>query len=457
MSRFLRFAAVCAALFIIPLTVNSQQPPQGGGGGRGVGRGFGGGQEGGGRGFGGGGPDGGGRSGFGGRGMMGGDPMQFFDMIAKGKDVIRRDDLDPMFQRMFDRMAQAQGITNGQITRDQFRTASESFRNRMRGGPDGGGGPQTVTTTTTTTTAGEQGGGPGQWTLEQIDRNAEESFRKHDKKGDGQLQFNEAPDNLKAAWNNYDANKDGTINLEEYKAYYRDRINERMQERGGRGGPGQPTTPEGSPPAPDNAQVQDEEHRPIVYRAGKLPKEIPAWFTELDADKDGQVGLYEWVKAGRSVDLFKAMDRNDDGLLTVEEVLSYVRANKGADSTAVASAAGDDRGRMVFIQGGEAATNGFGGRSPRGGSGGESGGGMGPGRGGRGGFGGFGGGGFGGFGRDRRGGGENASDPRGGNSDRPDHSTEGGGRDRRGRGGRGGEAPSNAPADSTKPPKDKGK
>jgi hypothetical protein len=103
MSRFLRFSAVCTALVVIPMAVNSQQPPDGGSGGR-SGRGFGGG---------GGADGGGGRSGFGGRGMMGGDPMQFFDMIAKGKDVIRRDDLDPNFQRMFDRMAQSEGITNG--------------------------------------------------------------------------------------------------------------------------------------------------------------------------------------------------------------------------------------------------------------------------------------------------------------------------------------------------------
>ena len=48
--------------------------------------------------------------------------------------------------------------------------------------------------------------------------------------GDGQLQYAEMPDNLKAVWTNYDANKDGSINLEEYKAFYRDRMQIRMQE-----------------------------------------------------------------------------------------------------------------------------------------------------------------------------------------------------------------------------------
>src|SRR5205807_8961735 len=89
--------------------------------------------------------------------------------------------------------------------------------------------------------------------------------------------------------------------------------------------------------------------RATVYRFGKLPKELPAWFAEIDTDKDGQIGLYEWVKAGRNVDEFRAMDRNDDGLLTVDEVLGYVRmTTKSPGNDAVAAAAspgGDDRSR----------------------------------------------------------------------------------------------------------------
>ena len=63
----------------------------------------------------------------------------------------------------------------------------------------------------------------------------------------------------------------------------------------------------------------------MVYRAGKLPKELPAWFAQPDEDKDGQVGLYEWKKAGRSIPEFEAMDLNGDGFITVEEALRYAK------------------------------------------------------------------------------------------------------------------------------------
>src|SRR4051812_8162249 len=49
-----------------------------------------------------------------------GDPNQMFDMMAQGKDVITRNDVQPMFQRMFDSMAERMGVTNGQMSRQQF-------------------------------------------------------------------------------------------------------------------------------------------------------------------------------------------------------------------------------------------------------------------------------------------------------------------------------------------------
>ncbi len=63
--------------------------------------------------------------------------------------------------------------------------------------------------------------------------------------------------------------------------------------------------------------------KPTVYRFGKLPKEVPSWFEELDTDKDGQVGLYEWRKAGRATADFVDMDLNGDGLLTAEEWIRH--------------------------------------------------------------------------------------------------------------------------------------
>jgi Ca2+-binding EF-hand superfamily protein len=261
------------------------------------------------------------------------------------------------------------GISNGQITRDQFKTAAESFGNRGRGGPGGPGGQGGP--------GGPPGGGRGSdMTPEDIDRQAENAFRRADKDGDGLLQYNEMPDNLKPVWEKYDANKDGSINLEEFKTYYRDRMQLRIQENAAaqaQNPNGQPTAPDALPPAAETESVQDDDKRPSVYRYGKMPKELPPWFTELDTFKDGQIWLSSWVKSGRSVEEFRAMDRNDDGLLTVDEYLGYVRANNTKQSpgdTVVATANGDG-GRSAFGGfGGPGGMQGFGGRGGRGWAGG---------------------------------------------------------------------------------------
>lgn len=333
---------VAAGLAILLLSSISQAQP--GGGGRGPG--------GGGRGPGGGGDFGGGRGGrwMGGGGDNGGDgggrrfsmqfggmgdPSQFFDMLSKGKDVITRDDVPQMFQSMFDRIASSQGITNGQITREQFRSASDSFRSRMQNG-GGMGGPGSM----------NRGGGPGgEISQEWIDRRSESTFRQHDQNGDGLLQLNEMPENLKPAWEKYDANKDGAVSLEEFRGYMKDRIQMREQERKDAAGNVTVIT-DALPPAaepghsPQGPNPEDPNQRPTVYRFGNLPSDMPGWFAEMDSDKDGQVGLYEWVKASRGVDEFRTMDRNEDGLLTIEEVIGFVRnGNKqpGVGTVSVAS------------------------------------------------------------------------------------------------------------------------
>jgi hypothetical protein len=76
----------------------------------------------------------------------------------------------------------------------------------------------------------------------------------------------------------------------------------------------------------------EEEQKPVVYRAGHVPKELPPWFTQMDTDKDAQIGLYEWLAAGRPLEEFRRMDRNDDGFLTIEEVLKFYGPTKSGDS-----------------------------------------------------------------------------------------------------------------------------
>ncbi|MBX7104503.1 MAG: hypothetical protein K1X57_10505 [Gemmataceae bacterium] len=270
-----------------------------------------------------GGPGGGGRGGM----MMGGNPEEMFNMLSKGKDVIRRDDVDPMFQRMFDRFAERMNITNGQITREQFRQASEQMQQRMR--------------------EGGMGGGPGGGGGDMQDRFVEGRFRQMDRNGDGLLSADEMSDTLKAERDKWDKNKDGFIDLNEFKEYVKERF-------GGGGGnrpadaspaaPNAPTpppaeTPSGIPlPTPE---LPPDVNRPVVYRYGYLPKELPSWFTEMDIDKDGQVSLSEWAKGAKNLPEFRdvaaeekfaamigkyrGMDANDDGFLTAEEYLRYTK------------------------------------------------------------------------------------------------------------------------------------
>lgn len=251
------------------------------------------------------------------------DPNQLFDMMAQGKNVVVRDQLDDRQKFMFDRMAQRMGVTNGQMSREQF---VDSMQKRMA---ERGGGPTSYTITTTSKDgASVPGSAPSH---EDINRRAEDRFRQMDKDGDGLLSASEMPESLLAERDKWDANKDGFIDLYEYKAYYQARIQQMQQDRGPDGGLPSGNwggLPGGQPIAPP--AEEETEKRPTVYRAGKLPKDLPAWFAQLDTDNDGQVGLYEWVKGGRDIAEFKKMNRNADGFLTVEDVLRYMKLNPGA-------------------------------------------------------------------------------------------------------------------------------
>jgi hypothetical protein len=60
---------------------------------------------------------------------------------------------------------------------------------------------------------------------------------------------------------------------------------------------------------------------------------LPGWFTALDRDGDGQVGLYEWPK-DRPLEEFFRMDRNGDGFITIEEAMRYFKIKEPKPSAA---------------------------------------------------------------------------------------------------------------------------
>ncbi len=249
------------------------------------------------------------RPGFGRAGNM--DPNAFFDRLSNGKDVLVRSEIaNPWAQRMFDRVAERLGVTNGQITREQFVNA---MRQRMAERAGGGGGPPgglPMAPGAGDPVLPDPPPGPEAWAVW-----AEASFRRYDVNGDGYLNNDEMPEDLRAEREKWDADGNGLIDRNEYQAYFQARMQVRMAGAGGNGfGPAQ-----GLPFVP----AEEEERRPVVYRTGKLPRGLPAWFEQLDTDRDAQVGLYEWRASGRPIEEFLKMDRNGDGFLTPEEVLAY--------------------------------------------------------------------------------------------------------------------------------------
>jgi hypothetical protein len=155
----------------------------------------------------------------------------------------------------------------------------------------------------------------------------------------------------------------GQLTRDQFMRYMEERMAQfaamRAQGGGGRGGltPGAPPAPGTAPTVPPGGGVpptdgtipqgvpvpplEEEEKPPTYHRPGKLPKGLPDWFVRLDTDKDGQIGLYEWKEAGRSLEEFRKLDRNGDGFITVEEALHSV---KGPGNSATASTGGSGRG-----------------------------------------------------------------------------------------------------------------
>ena len=274
-------------------------------------------------------PGGGGRGGFGGGGFGGGppDPDQIWGFMSQGKDTI---DLNQNARVKSSMERNGDPIPpNGILTKDQFK-ANYARRLAQGGGGMGGGrggqggaAPAAVQVQPGQPAfgGGGAGGAPGgaDW--------IETRFRESDKNKDGFITMDEASDRLKPGFAQADKNGDGKLDLTEYKGYVAERMG---------GGPGgvaqspqfQQPQQDGNPGfAPSRPSRREEEDTPrvSVARYGKLPKEVPAFFTEMDDDRDGMIGLYEWRRHGRKSAEFVEMDLNADGYLTADEWLRYNR------------------------------------------------------------------------------------------------------------------------------------
>ncbi len=305
--KFTSVLAILPLLFLVPSWSQGQgRGGQGGYGGYGPG-GFGPGGYGQGgygpAGFGGYGP-----GGFGGGGNKGGstttaDALANFNLLANGRNFFLISD-SRRLRVPLDAYLQDRGITNGIVTKQLYlafekeRAANQMAGNQGQGGGNGRGGFQAATAT-----------------MAQMNQFAEMEFKRLDRNDDGQLNDQEMPSQLKDELSRWDANRDNLINLEEFKFFFYNRYQERHKAK--------------DPDIIDKIIHEDDDldERPLVLRLGKLPfEELPEWWKELDDEpKDGQISLYEWRKAGKSLEEFKEWDRNDDGLITPQEALSKMR------------------------------------------------------------------------------------------------------------------------------------
>jgi EF hand len=246
----------------------------------------------------------------GGKGAPGGggwDPSAMFDKLAKGRDYFLISETQYSRQSLTE-YAQAKGITDEKITRAHYLAYSEEQKakgggmfNMMKGkgmfpGMPGG-----------ANIPGAPGAAPPPPKID-YDLIAEGEFAKRDHNGKGYLTKDEVPGNLRDEFAKWDTNGDELIQKDEFKAYIISRMKERAEREAAKG-------------AVQGGNDDDWEKRPTVYRAGKLPPNLPKWFAELDKDGDGQVSMAEWRRAGKDIEEFQKYDRNDDGLLTPQEVL----------------------------------------------------------------------------------------------------------------------------------------
>jgi hypothetical protein len=333
-------------------------PQPGGGGFPGGGGGFpggGGGFPGGGGGFPGG---GGGPGGFGGGRGGGGGAEGGWNMLVRSTgstgDTIDLSRISPQSRDWMRQRAERDGSLmlpeSGIMTKDQyldFYARSEAAKASRSGGGGGPGGPMMVSLSGN----GPMAGGPMSMTIgpdgrmnmgrgpgggNERDRGLER-HTEQDRDRDGRVSRDEADRQLQPNFDRIDVDRDGYITLDEYRGYYaaqnqgRDRNNNDNNNNWGMGGWGGDMGGWGNRMDP---RRELEEPKPIAMRYGHLPKDLPEWFDSDDSNKDGQVALHEWRKAGKSVVEFNSYDLNSDQLITADEMVRFKRQKDDAERIA---------------------------------------------------------------------------------------------------------------------------
>ncbi len=251
------------------------------------------------------------------------DPNVIFSAISGGKDFLEvnawialSQQRDPTAKEKIEAFLQQQGITNGRVTRDQFAV----FWRQVTSGA----------------TPGSTSPGATNVPPQMDEARLRQRFDQLDLNKDGFLQ----PSEIRAAidadprnadrygalmedFDKYDKNKNGLIEYDEFKDFFAARMQARQDQNSGQRGQQNPD---------DFQPTKPEEEKQVVYRRlSDLPKDLPPWFVQVAHRNPGQIALYEWKAANMQVAEFRKYDRNADGFITVEEVLSVERKKAPTD------------------------------------------------------------------------------------------------------------------------------
>jgi hypothetical protein len=215
---------------------------------------------------------------------------QWFDLLASGRGTWDRDAAPKSAAKLHDRVSvRLYGRPGQPVRRDDFLAYARGYLDPAASPP---------------------------WKSPELSaaKDADKLFAALDADGDGALVRAEWSDGLRAAGPAADRNRNGVIDRDEYRTYLTGRVAVAAEFPA--------TTTASLTPAPGR--------NPPPRPAAAPPEKLPAWFAQLDADRDGQVGLYEWRKAGRPSAEFVAMDLNGDGLLPPDEYRRYARQSATA-------------------------------------------------------------------------------------------------------------------------------
>ncbi|EAQ78879.1 hypothetical protein DSM3645_27403 [Blastopirellula marina DSM 3645] len=150
-----------------------------------------------------------------------------------------------------------------------------------------------------------------------IRENAKALLKQHDKNGNGYLEKDEW---FKSDLGNYDKNRDGKISTDELASRISSFANR-------------------SSFASSRAEGQKVETYRFLTPLERLPKGLPDWFNNNDADEDGQIHMSEYsvVWSDSKADEFAKYDLNGDGFITAKEALGGGSATTAASTSSSSS------------------------------------------------------------------------------------------------------------------------